>query len=210
MITQDLDKMSRLFFVVIFCLFFRNAIGQEAHEGQDEKNLPVIAELDSNFIRIIDRHLLVLKKRKKTVLKREVLVLWILPAISSSDGIPSELIDSIYEVNFFPDGNNLKRYNVILYSANECYASSNVKRASSAFFYEYRGRPVYFLSEYKIDFPKTGGVRNVPICDSSESNDFNEYGSWTTYIMTNSSISETRLYRFYEKYYEIEKAKVRK
>lgn len=210
MTTQGLDKVIRLLFVLIFCCVSQIVKGQEFHEGQNEQIIPVIAELDSNFIRIIDRHLLVMKKRKRAIFKRKVLVLWILPVISSSDGIPSQLIDSIYEVNFFPDKNNLKRYNLIIYSANECYANSNIRRAASAFFYEYRRRHIYILSEYNIDFPKTGEERCLPICVSSEANELDEFGSWTTYIMTNSSISETRFYRFFDQYYQYEKSKVRK
>ncbi|MEI6349110.1 MAG: hypothetical protein WCM93_02215 [Bacteroidota bacterium] len=140
-----------------------------------------IAELDSNFEKMLKWHQLVTKKEKRNKSNKNTLdIISIQPTISRWSGVPKRIIDSLYAKNDFPIESSSPSYEVSIYTA-DC-TNIYIRKILCSFkkyYVNYQGRDVFIVSDLDIKFPNNKGGKSF------------------SYVITENNYNENLFTRYY-------------
>ena len=205
-----------------FILFFWGLI-MAVYSQHDSLQLDVltIKNPNTNLLNIIDRHIYVMEKRGIHDTNDIVIRMYIAPKLSITQGIPKNIIDSIYCFNDFSNDTALYPPSYILEVLTE-HKSSFIRHLhdtmyKSLFYFKYKTLDVFIFSNLSIKMPETSFSKKIILgCNLQAntkyyitfSNNYTYYGFYGYFnypfeIITNKINNDTK-----NKFDYFEKAKI--
>lgn len=154
--------------------------------------IPLIEKIDTNFHLIIDNHIEVLEERG--IHSEEFILIQIYPQVSRAQGIPKNVIDSLYKENMFPPGYISAGYTfaVTTFNRPEFRFCNFIGVDDRQFLYFYKGKMIFIDSVLNLSF-ETTVKKKVTLCGDGELTDFSSKEYMTFYHYTsNLNLVEVR------------------
>jgi len=128
-----------------------------------------INTLDSFFKKILHRHNEILSLRNVRIIERRIIVVTILPILNVADGIPIEIIDSIYKKCEFPLKDDSPAFDLIIESLPYNASSLNsIDLYPYKYYYRLFEDDVLFISKLPIKFPTNFDEHILVVGDNSD------------------------------------------
>ena len=154
-----------------------------------------ITKLDTTFRSIIANHLheLLLNGHYDPI--DSFIVIYILPTIIPSDGVPQRIIDSIYHKNVFPLTPSSINYKIVVMSLPyDCSAFNTLQCFNYQYCTRVQDKIILIVSELDIDFPNANEQILIKICSVNPCEKYcvRDLNKTTTYIMNDNEITQTK------------------
>lgn len=183
-------------YVLFFLFFVKTAFCQQ--KSNIIITVPLIESIDSNFTKIVDRHIAVLESRNTST--DSTIIIKVVPYISRAQGVPQDVVDSLYAENKFPENDNIAGYSLYVTSMPFNYwGHCQIENLESLYLFEYKDKQIMIYSNLKLDF-KLKGNKDVIVCGEGQLTSYPD-PKFTTYYdwFWRERISEIRTFPLFDK-----------
>lgn len=189
--------MKMYLFIIFYILLFYSKLAFCQQEVNKIISIPLIESIDSNFTKIVDRHIEVLKSRN--ISTDSTIIIQVSPYVLRSSGVPKNIIDSLYAENKFPNNENNAGYLLYVTTMPFNYSGHcHFEDGDSLYLFEYKGKQVMVTSNLKLDF-KLKGKKEVIVCGEGQLENFPPPEFMTFYYwFWRGRISEFRTFPLYD------------
>jgi len=186
--------MKTIFIILIFIGINKLGLCQSTEK---QLNPIFIPNLDTTFRAIVKNHLTDLEVNGHFDPIDTFVVIYILPNISTSDGVPQRIIDSIYCNNIFPLTATSNNYRLTVMSLSfGCRAFNGLLSFKYQYCSRFQDRIVLIVSDLKIEFLNTNERISIIVCTSNpcKSTCFSDLSKSTSYILNDDELVQTKYY----------------